>query len=181
MLDSFAPAAFHEMADQDKLKAAAYEQLPSGVQASGDQELRTDHILLWPVVYEMLVQDKSVDPNPVPALSYPNRRCALSSSFQEESWGDLLSQPHGPVYEKKTESTPEAFRSAMPSQALMICGRSARMVVPRIRITSSTVAQFTRPDCCLGAVRQRRGVQRWCQPDRLAHLLEIIPEAQLAA
>ena len=103
VLDSFAPAAFHEMADQDKLKAAAYEQLPSGVQASGDQELRTDHILLRPVVYEMLVQDKSVDPNPVPVPPVPEPQVRFEQLVPGGIVGDLLSQPHGPVYEKKTE------------------------------------------------------------------------------
>ena len=44
------------MDDRDKLRAASYEQRPSGVRAT-DTALRTDHVLPRAVAYELILSD----------------------------------------------------------------------------------------------------------------------------
>ena len=58
LTDAFAPGAFRAMDDRDKLRAAAYEQRPSGVRAT-DTALRTDHVLPRPVAYDVILSDAS--------------------------------------------------------------------------------------------------------------------------
>ena len=57
LTDAFAPAAFREMSDPDKLAAPAYEQRPSGVVTAGDHALRADHVVRRDVAYEVLISD----------------------------------------------------------------------------------------------------------------------------
>jgi hypothetical protein len=55
--DSFAPAAFREMSDSDKLKASAYEKMPSGFISRGVGRARTEQVLPRAVRYERIVSD----------------------------------------------------------------------------------------------------------------------------
>lgn len=55
--ENFAPAAFKDLGDADKLKAAAYEPHKSGVTARGGDQLQTDQVLTRPVRHERIVSD----------------------------------------------------------------------------------------------------------------------------
>ena len=55
--DSFAPAAFREMSDRDKLKASAYESMPSGFISRGVGSPRTEQVVPRAVRYERIVSD----------------------------------------------------------------------------------------------------------------------------
>jgi hypothetical protein len=55
--DSFAPAAFREMSDSDKLKASAYESMPSGFITKSAGAARTEQVVPRPVRYERIVSD----------------------------------------------------------------------------------------------------------------------------
>jgi hypothetical protein len=55
--DSFAPAAFHELSDPEKLKASAYESMPSGFITRGVGAARTEQVVPRPVRYERIVSD----------------------------------------------------------------------------------------------------------------------------
>jgi hypothetical protein len=55
--DFFAPAAFRELSERDKLAAPSYEPRTSGVRAAGFDGLRTDYVIGRPVAYEVLVSD----------------------------------------------------------------------------------------------------------------------------
>ena len=55
--EQFAPAAFTEMSDADKLKASSYEPFKSGVTARGGNLLQTDHVITRPVRHEQIVSD----------------------------------------------------------------------------------------------------------------------------
>lgn len=68
--DAFAPGAFKPLTDQEKLTAAAYEQMPAGVCASGGTELSTDDALAHAVHYETHAFDTpaaATEPRPAPA------------------------------------------------------------------------------------------------------------------
>jgi hypothetical protein len=58
----FAPAAFRELSDQDKLAAASYETMKSGVAAAGADTLVADYLLGRPVTYERIVDDGTPAP-----------------------------------------------------------------------------------------------------------------------
>ena len=55
--EQFAPAAFKDMKDSDKLKASSYEPHKSGVTAKGGDRLNTDYVLNRPVRHEQFVSD----------------------------------------------------------------------------------------------------------------------------
>ncbi len=55
--DSFAPAAFRELSDRDKLKASAYESMPSGFITRSAGAARTEQVVPRPVRYERIVSD----------------------------------------------------------------------------------------------------------------------------
>ncbi len=55
--DGFAPAAFREMSDRDKLAASSYEPRKSGVAARGGEDLVGDYLITRPVAYEVVVSD----------------------------------------------------------------------------------------------------------------------------
>ncbi|MCA3502998.1 MAG: hypothetical protein IOD05_07085 [Rhodobacter sp.] len=64
VFDSFAPAAFREMKDQDKLSSPAYERRPCGIQVTSDDMFVTDFILRRPVAYEMIWSDSATGSKP---------------------------------------------------------------------------------------------------------------------
>ena len=70
--DEFAPAAFSELSDQDKLAAASYEPMKSGVTAVGNDVLTTDYILGRPVTYENIVDDGTPDTPPMRTQGFGN-------------------------------------------------------------------------------------------------------------
>jgi hypothetical protein len=53
--EEFAPAAFRELSDADKLAAASYESMKGGIAAVGSDALITDYVLGRPVSYERIV------------------------------------------------------------------------------------------------------------------------------
>jgi hypothetical protein len=55
--DPFAPVAFRTMSDQDRLRAPAYEQRPSGARSRSGQALTSDLALAHTVMYERIVMD----------------------------------------------------------------------------------------------------------------------------
>ncbi|MCP3665043.1 MAG: hypothetical protein GY696_21525 [Gammaproteobacteria bacterium] len=63
--EQFAPAAFQEMEDADKLKAGSYEPQKSGVTAKGGDRLHTDHLLTRPVRHEQIVSDADTVVSPL--------------------------------------------------------------------------------------------------------------------
>jgi len=71
----FAPAAFRELADKDKLAARSYEPMRAGTSAVGSDALTTDYLLGRPVTYENIVDDGT--PNAPPVRSRALGRAAL--------------------------------------------------------------------------------------------------------
>ena len=55
--DPFAPVAFRTMSDEDRLRAPAYEQRPSGARSKSGTALTSDLALPHPVIYERIVMD----------------------------------------------------------------------------------------------------------------------------
>ena len=55
--EEFAPQAFRDLSDKDKLAAASYEPMKGGVAAAGGKALATDYVIGRPVTYENIVDD----------------------------------------------------------------------------------------------------------------------------
>jgi len=55
--EEFAPAAFRELSDEDKLAAASYEPMKGGIAALGSEAFSTDYLIGRPVTYENIVDD----------------------------------------------------------------------------------------------------------------------------
>src|SRR5204862_7221976 len=62
--DAFAPIAFRDMSDADKLKAAAYEQRPAGVGSRQGEQTAADYVLPHDVFYETIVLDTAAAAEP---------------------------------------------------------------------------------------------------------------------
>jgi hypothetical protein len=62
--DAFAPAAFRQLSDADKLRAPAFEQRPAGVQSTAGETAACDAVLSHPVEYERIVFDTAAAPAP---------------------------------------------------------------------------------------------------------------------
>lgn len=73
--EEFAPAAFRELSDADKLAAASYEPMKGGVVVAGHDALVTDYLIGRPVRYEQLVDDGT--PGVPPVRSETFARAAL--------------------------------------------------------------------------------------------------------
>ena len=55
--EEFAPQAFRDLSDKDKLAAASYEPMKGGVAAAGGKALATDYVIGRPITYENIVDD----------------------------------------------------------------------------------------------------------------------------
>jgi hypothetical protein len=70
--EEFAPAAFRELSDEDKLAAASYEPMKGGVAARGDDALAADYLIGRPVTYESIVDDGTPGTPPVRSRALGN-------------------------------------------------------------------------------------------------------------
>lgn len=182
--DDFAPAAFREMSDSDKLAAAPFERRPSGVQARTGQLLVTDAVIARPVAYEVIVSDSVSGASPTPRIKTPEsdattfdrlaaggaagRSMAARDNTRRAEAGKVLNL--GSARERFVVASNRDLRPlAADGQPAAITGNDAggRPVYASGTLIGRTDAE------------QRRAalLAQGFSPDEL----EIVPEAQLAA
>ncbi len=101
--DAFSPGAFKPLSDQEKLTAAAYEQMPSGVRSLAKTALRTDDALAHTVAYETRAFDSPPDaPAPTPtsatAIAVPDQ-----ARFGELAKGGAIGRSAGAIAQARRQ------------------------------------------------------------------------------
>lgn len=182
IFEPFAPAAFRDLSDRDKLNALAYEQRMSGVQVRGGHELRTDYVLALPVAYEVLLSDTSVDPQTTRSAPQPEPRGVFESLVPGGRIGrSPLSQKRSRTRETRSVrnigEVKDLYAVANVSD-LRAIGPNGLPVVPVIDASGRPVF----PDgVLLGRADAEARLNELLAGGKSADSLEIIPEAQLAA
>lgn len=182
IFEPFAPAAFRELSDRDKLNAPAYEKRVSGVQVRGGHELRTDYVLSRPVAYEVLLSDASVDPQTTRSAPQPEPRGVFESLVPGGRIGrSPLSQKLARTREEKTVrnigEVKDLYAVANVSD-LRAIGPNGLPVDPVIDAAGRPV--FPEGVLLARADAEAR-LNELLAGGKSAGSLEIIPEAQLAA
>lgn len=80
--ESFAPAEFKTMSDNDKLKAPSYKQEDSGIKLSSTETLSLNYGIARPVAYEIRASDFSKEPD-IPYESYQAKQLAKQKDALE--------------------------------------------------------------------------------------------------
>lgn len=181
----FAPAAFREMSDKDKLAAPAYESRPSGAQLRSGQCLMTDEVVLRPVAYELKVSDTGSGAEPVSMGKVWETGVA---AFKRQIAGGVagrssFARAHARRAEEgKVLNIGVARERFAVASNMDLCpiGADGKPAAPLSK------DQFNRPEYAEGVLLARSDAEqlrsaliaKGCFP---AEELEIIPEAQLAA
>ncbi len=182
VLEPFAPAAFRDLSDRDKLSAPAYEQRMSGVQVRGGHELRTDHVLALPVAYEVLLSDAAVDPQTTRSGKQAEPRGVFESLVPGGGIG------RSPLSRKQSRTREErSVRNIGETKDLYAVAqvRDLRAVAADGQPVDPVIDASGRPVFPDGVLLARADAEArlgdLLAGGKSADSLEIIPEAQLAA
>ncbi len=182
MFEPFAPAAFRDLSDRDKLKAPAYEDRMSGVQARGGHELRTDYVLARPVTYEVLISDTSVAPQTTRSAGQPEPRATFEALVPGGTIG------RSPLSRKRSLKREEGtvhdigevkdLYAVAQVQDLRPIGPNDLPVTLMVDASGHTVFP---PGVLLARADAEARLNKLVAGGRKADSLQIVPEAQLAA
>ncbi len=182
IFEPFAPAAFQELSDRDKLNAPAYEQRVSGLRVHGGHELRTDHVLSLPVSYEVLLSDASVDPQTRRSAAQPEPRGVFESLVPGGRIGrSPLSRQHARAREEKSVRNIGEIKDLYAVAQV----RDLRAIGPDGLPVDPVIDEAGRPVFPDGVLLKRADAEARLNEllarGQTAGTFEIIPEAQLAA